>query len=198
MKRISQFIAATSKELTSGKRYPSRAIVLNETTGEMRRGPGTWPEMKRYTIEVPADVQAVTVATANVADAGLAIGQTVSGRVLAAGDVVLRVAQTAPAENGLYVVGATLARHADFDSFAELAGAAVEITDGDLAGNIYLCKANRTGTIGMTAIEFQQALAGAFAPKVASIDGLALFHVYNTDGTVKVVDAATMKTFFTT
>lgn len=198
MKRISQFIAATAKELTSGKRYPSRALVLNETTGEMRRGPGTWPEMKRYTIEVPADVQAVTVATANVADAGLAIGQTVSGRVLAASDVVLRVAQTAPAENGLFVVGATLARHPDFDTFSELAGVVVEITDGTSAGAYYLCKATRSGTIGTTAIEFEQAVAGTFAPKVTSIDGAALFHVYNTDGTMQVVDAATMKTFFTT
>lgn len=201
MKRISQLIAASAKELTNGKRYPSRALVLNETTGELRRGPGTWDEMPRYKVDVPVDVEAVTVATTNVADGGLAVGQTVNGKVLAAGDVVLRVAQNAGAENGLFVVpsgGGSLERHPDYDTISKLAGTVVKITEGDKADILYLCTNDRTGTIGTTTVVLIESVGGTFLTKAPSITGTTLFQLYNQDGTSKMVDASTMKTFFTT
>lgn len=99
---------------------------------------------------------AVRVATtANVVIAtALNNGDSLNGVTLATGDRVLVWFQSAPAENGIYVVGASPARATDADTWAELAGMVVKVNAGTLyADHIFQCTNNPdTGTLGSTAV----------------------------------------------
>lgn len=87
--------------------------------------------------------QAVRVATtANITIAtALNSGDSIDGVTLANGDRVLVKNQTAPAENGIYVVSATPARSTDFDSLTpidEINGAWVAVQEGTQAGFVFV------------------------------------------------------------
>lgn len=87
--------------------------------------------------------QAVRVATtANIVIAtALNSGDSIDGITLANGDRVLVKNQTAPAENGIYVVSATPARSTDFDSLTpvdEINGAWVAVQEGTQAGYVFV------------------------------------------------------------
>lgn len=106
------------------------------------------------------------VATANVDIAtALENGDTVDGVVLATNDLVLLTGQTAPAENGVYVVPASgaAARHASFDAYDELPGAHFAVMEGTAkADTLWVCTSNKGGTIGTTAVAISERLgAGA-------------------------------------
>lgn len=97
--------------------------------------------------------------TANVAIAsGLENGDTLNGVVLATGDNVLLVAQTAAAENGVYTVPASgaAARASFADSAAELAFSGFRVSAGSVgAGDIWtLPLAADQITLGVTALAF--------------------------------------------
>jgi len=96
--------------------------------------------------------------TANIAIAtALNSGDTIDGVTLANGDLVLVASQTAPAENGVYVVGASPARHVEFDSWDEHVGAVITVQEGTVgADTLWLGTANRGGVLGTTAITFAQ------------------------------------------
>lgn len=98
----------------------------------------------------------VVMATGNVAIAsGLVNGATLNGVTLATGNRVLLRAQTAPAENGVYVVVASGAasRAADCDTAAELLGAAVYVTGGTTgAGRQYVQATPAPITLGSTGL----------------------------------------------
>lgn len=103
------------------------------------------------------------------------VGATLTGNVngaLAAQDGITLVAtdrllvktQAAPAQNGIYVVtqvgtGGTpfiLTRATDIDQWAEVPSAATTVEEGStLADSIYICTANQGGTMGTTAITWQ-------------------------------------------
>ncbi len=76
------------------------------------------------------------------------------------GQLILLLSQTAPAENGLYTYtnGTTpLTRHASMDAWAEFPGALIAVEEGSVNGDkVYLCTANSSGTLGTTAVTFQQ------------------------------------------
>ncbi len=76
------------------------------------------------------------------------------------GQLILLLNQTASAENGLYVYtnGTTaLTRHSSMDSWAEIPGALIAVEEGSVNGDrVFLCTANSGGTLGTTAITFQQ------------------------------------------
>lgn len=109
--------------------------------------------------------------TANIT---LSAPQTIDGVSVIAADRVLVRAQTAPAENGVYIVAAgAWTRATDFDAWAEVPGAQVIIQEGTtLADTGWLCTANDGGTLGTTAIAFAQ----AYGPGSLTTDsqGLAL------------------------
>jgi hypothetical protein len=91
----------------------------------------------------------VTISTA------LNAGDTIDGVTLVAGDLVLVVAQTAPAENGVYVAGVTPARAAEFDSYDEHPGTLFAVAEGTTqADTVWLCTSNAGGTLGSSAIVF--------------------------------------------
>lgn len=101
-----------------------------------------------------------TAATANVSIAsGLEAGDAVSGVTLATNDLVLLTAQTAPAENGVYVVAASGAasRHASFVTYDAHPGCYFSVCEGTgVADTLWRCTSDRGGTIGTTPLAFSQ------------------------------------------
>lgn len=104
-------------------------------------------------LDVKASVIAAT--TANITLSG---EQTVDGVSLIAGDRCLVKDQTAPAENGIYVVASgAWTRAVDADAWAELPGAFVFVEQGTVNADCgFVCTANAGGTLESTAVTFAQ------------------------------------------
>lgn len=100
-------------------------------------------------LDIKPSARAAT--TGNVALTGT---QTVDGVALVAGDRVLVRAQTAPAENGVYVVAAgAWPRATDMDAWTEIPGSIVAVELGTAnADTVWLFTADQGGTLGTTAI----------------------------------------------
>lgn len=103
-------------------------------------------------------VAAQTAKAASTGNLTLSGTQTVDGIALSSGDVVLVKSQTAPAQNGLYVVAASAwARHASMDTWAEVPGMIVSVQQGTTnADTVWLSTADPGGTLGTTSITFAQ------------------------------------------
>lgn len=99
------------------------------------------------------------VAITNVAIAnGLEDGDTLDGVALFENDLVLLTGQTAPEENGIYVVLASgsASRHASFDTFDDLPGVYFSVMEGTAnADTLWRCTSDIGGTIGSTAIAIE-------------------------------------------
>lgn len=104
-----------------------------------------------------ASVRAKSTANVTVSNPGTAV---FDGVTLSNGDRLCLGAQSAPAENGVYIFngsGVALTRSTDMDAWAEVPGAFFAIEEGSAnADTIWLCTANSGGTLGTTAITFQQ------------------------------------------
>jgi hypothetical protein len=101
-----------------------------------------------------ARVRAATTANITIATA-LNNADTLDGVTLATGDLVLVKDQSSGAENGVYVVGVSPARAAEFDSYDEHPGSLIAVQEGTAnADTLWLCTSNVGGTIGVTAIVF--------------------------------------------
>lgn len=89
--------------------------------------------------------------TANITLSG---EQTIDGVALVTGDRCLVQDQTAPEENGVYVVAATAwARAADMDAWDEIPSAAVLVEQGTVNGDMpFICTSDQGGTLDTTAI----------------------------------------------
>lgn len=119
---------------------------------------------KRGTVRV-ATTANITIATA------LNNGDSIDGVALVNGDLVLVKNQTAPAENGVYVVGAAPARSTEYDTYNEHPGALIVVQEGTTqADTLWSCTSNVGGILGTTGIAFSQT-----TPPVAigSVTGLA-------------------------
>lgn len=102
-------------------------------------------------------VRAATTANGTLATA-FENGDAIDGITLATGDRILLKSQTAPEENGIYVVAASGAptRATDMDAWAEVPGAFVIVEEGTAnADTIWLCTSNAGGTLNTTAITWQ-------------------------------------------
>jgi hypothetical protein len=210
MKRASAVFIGTNRELVSDrKRYQSRALVYNLTTGQLLRGPGTYSELKPAFDESFVDVQVEVATTANITIAtALVTGEEIDGITLDAGMKVLVKNQTSAAQNGIYTVGAEPVRNTSYDTFLELAGVLVKVTQGSQAGQLFLNTNSTVGTIGTTAITFARKDVGLLdrsgATQISTMDGTAsvagtnLMMLEGADGKLKAVSLNTLKTFFTT
>ena len=101
----------------------------------------------------------VATTVAGTLASSFANGQSVDGVTLATGDRILIKNQSSQAENGIYTVNASGAptRATDMDVWTEVPGAFVAVEEGTTnADSIWLCTANQGGTIGSTAITWQQ------------------------------------------
>lgn len=96
------------------------------------------------------------VATANVAiSTALENGDALDGVTLATNDLVLLAGQSAPAQNGVYVVPASggASRAAAFSTYDEHPGRYFSVMEGTAgADKLYRCTSNKGGTLGTTAI----------------------------------------------
>jgi len=149
---------------------------------------------------------AVRVASqANVALAtALENGDTLDGITLATGNRVLVRAQTAPEENGIYVVQASGAavRATDFDSLSpidEINGAWVSVQEGTDAGKIYV-QFGSVATLGTDPINFEyfNPIAGliggdmitfagsTFSVDLATVSGLESSNPGNAAGQLRI------------
>ena len=101
----------------------------------------------------------VAATTVNITLSGT---QTIDGVALIAADRCLVKDQTAPADNGIYVVAAgAWARSADMNAWAKVPGAFAFIEQGTTQADTgWVCTSNAGGTLGTTAITFVQ-FAGA-------------------------------------
>ena len=101
----------------------------------------------------------VAATTVNITLSGT---QTIDGVALIAADRCLVKDQTAPADNGIYVVAAgAWARSADMNAWLEVPGAFTFIEQGTTQADTgWVCTSNAGGTLGTTAITFVQ-FAGA-------------------------------------
>ena len=111
-------------------------------------------------LDVKGSVRAAT--TANITLSGT---QTIDGVVLSAGDRVLVKNQTTTAQNGIYVVAAgAWSRSIDTDTWNELVGAFTFVEQGSTQADTgWVCTSDPGGTIGTTAVAFQQfSSAGAY------------------------------------
>jgi hypothetical protein len=103
------------------------------------------------------DVKASVVAATN-GNITLSGAQTIDGVSVVAGDRVLVKSQTAPAENGIYVVSNTSwARSADANTWTELVSAYTFVETGTLyADTGWVCTVNAGGTLGTTPVTWSQ------------------------------------------
>ncbi|PBB80895.1 hypothetical protein CK218_10825 [Mesorhizobium sp. WSM3879] len=110
----------------------------------------------------PSDrVRVATTANITIATA-LNNGDTLDGVSLVTGDTVLVKDQSSASENGIYVVGASPARSANYDTYDEHPGALIAVEEGTAnADTLWLCTSNRGGTLNSTAINFSALTAGS-------------------------------------
>lgn len=213
LKRISSVITGTNRDLVQSERkYPQRALVLNLTTGEIRKGPGKWNDLPPAYDSSTPDVVVAAATTANIdIETALLDGETLDGVTLAAGDLVLVKDQTLPEENGLYAVvdtpveegDPTPARAPGYDTYSAHAGTTVLVDAGTVnTGKGYVCASSKTGTLDTTAIVFAR-MQGALQSDVAQLpaadaaDAAHKLMVQLADGTLATVTAAQLKTFVT-
>jgi hypothetical protein len=126
--------------------------------------------------------QPVTAATlaSNITLSGT---QTIDGVAVVAGERVLVKNQTAPAENGIYIAAAgAWSRSPDANDWDELVSALVFIESGTQAGSAWYCPVQPGGTLGVTAITWNNFSVGGvyFAGTGLTLTGSDTFNISNT------------------
>lgn len=101
-----------------------------------------------------ATVRCATTVNIPIATA-LNSGDVVDDVTLLAGDRVLVRGQTAPAENGVYVVGTLPQRDGTFNTFGSHPGAVITVQEGTVnADTVWQCTTNQGGTLDTDPIVF--------------------------------------------
>jgi phage-related tail fiber protein len=115
--------------------------------------------------------------------------QTIDGVALTTGDRVLVKDQTAPAENGIYIVdeNGAWARSTDMNSWSEVPGAFTMVEEGNtFADTGWISTANQGGTLGTTPITWVQ-----FSSASTVLAGTGLTKIGNTISIANVGTAGT-------
>jgi hypothetical protein len=134
--------APTQSAGNSSTRIASTAFVAGEIAS------ANLGIQKRTTVRA-ATTASITISTA------LNNGDVLDGVTLATNDLVLVKNQSSPEQNGVYVVGVSPARSAQYDTYDEHAGAIIVIEEGTSnADTIYFSTSNLGGTLDSTAISF--------------------------------------------
>jgi hypothetical protein len=150
-------------------------------------------------LDPKASVKVGTIINATLATA-YANASVVDGITLVTGDRILIKDQTAPAENGIYIVAASgvPARAADMNDWLEVPNAYVFVETGTNADKGFVCTSNVSGTLNTTAITWVQfTSAGSYTAGA----GLALssgeFSISNTAVTANGYGSASQVATFT-
>lgn len=103
------------------------------------------------------NVRAATTVNITISNPATAI---FDGVTLTSGQLLLVKDQSSAAENGIYTFngsGSALTRIAEMDAWTEVNGAVTTVDEGTLkADTMWLCTSNSGGTLGSTAITWQQ------------------------------------------
>ena len=176
---------------------------LSVTAGTISTTPSASTDIanKDYvdTVAQGLDPKASCVAATTV-NITLSAPQTIDGIALIAGDRCLVKNQSAPAENGIYVVAAAAwTRAADMNAWVEVPGAFTFIEQGTTQADTgWVCTSNAGGTLETTAITFVQ-FAGVGSYTAGT--GLTLtgtqFSITNTAVTAASYGSATQVGTFT-
>lgn len=113
-------------------------------------------------------VRVATTANITIATA-LNNGDSLDGVTLSTGNLVLVKNQSAPEQNGIYVVGVSPGRSPKFDTYDEHPGAFITVQEGTSnADTMWLCTSNVGGTLNTTAIAFTQITSGSGITQLTS------------------------------
>jgi hypothetical protein len=177
---------------------------LATDTGEVRMGPGMWSDLAPVGAPVDSRVRAAT--TVNITRAtALNAGDTLDGVVLVAGDLVLVKNQSAPQENGVYVVGAVPARAAAYDTYDEHALKVIYVEEGTAnADKVFRCTSATGGTLNTTGITYVEYAKGKLSlaglSQLASLTaaggtepGTSLVLVERANGTLAKISLTNLK-----
>lgn len=114
-------------------------------------------------------VRAATTANITIST-GAATGAIIDGVTLAAGDLVLVKNQTSTAQNGVYLVSGSPARHSEYDTYNEHPGCFVTVQEGTVnADTLWQCTSNRGGTLDTTALTFTQLVLSGYTADGATL-----------------------------
>lgn len=161
--RVAWLVDAVKKiELASNERY-AETVPIKPITGltNVKEVQSALEALMTSTvIRRTVTARVATTASITIASA-LNAGDTIDGKTLVAGDLVLVKDQSSGSQNGIIVAGATPARHFDFDTYDEHAGLSVVVSEGTVNGNtVWLCTSDAGGTLDTTAIRFAQITPG--------------------------------------
>ncbi len=143
-------IVCTSSTTAGTVVWPSGTLTFpSGTTLDLSAASVVLPTSAISGFDYKASVRAATTASVTISTA-LNNGDTLDGVTLTTGDRVLVKNQAAPADNGIYIAGASPARSADMDVWSEVPGAVVVVEEGTVnADSVWLCTANTgSGVIG--------------------------------------------------
>lgn len=145
------------------------ALVPQMTQAEAEAGTATAFQLTtpaRIKQAIDYNVKPFQVKAVGIAQTTLSGGQTLDGISCTAGDVVLLIAQTAPAENGVWIVSAgSWSRHPAYDTATEISGAVVRAAQGTThGGHVHTCSFRSTDTVGTTAQVWAEAYSDINPP----------------------------------
>jgi hypothetical protein len=133
------------------------------------------------------------VVAATLSNITLSGAQTIDTVAVVAGDRVLVKNQTAPAENGIYIAAAAAwTRSPDANLWDELVSALVFVESGSQAGSAWYCPIQPGGTLGVTAITWNNFSVGGvyFAGTGLNLSGGDTFNITNTGVTAATYGSA--------
>lgn len=148
--RLDQMALATADVSLNSRKITNLADPVSAQDAATKN----YVDMTVQGLDPKQSVRAAT--TANIAT--LSGTMTIDGIALVAGDRVLVKDQTTTSQNGIYVVAAgAWTRSLDADAWTELPGAYVFAEAGTTNADMgYVCTVETGGTLGTTAITFQQ------------------------------------------
>jgi hypothetical protein len=132
------------------------------------------------------------VIAATIANITLSGAQTIDTVPVVAGDRVLVKSQNNAYDNGIYIVGTPWTRSPDTNSWDELISALVFVTEGGLAGSAWYCTAQPGGTLGVTAVNWNNFSVGGvyFAGTGLTLTTGDTFNIANTGVTAATYGSA--------
>ena len=145
-----------------GSTSPSTGVFTNilTTTGQVTTSPVNANDLvnlftlQAYTTGLAWKAPVDVATTTNITLSGL---QTIDSYTTLSGDRVLVKNQSTASQNGIYVASSgAWTRSTDMDAWSEVPGSIVFVDNGGQAGTGWYCTSPKTGTIGVTAINFSQ------------------------------------------
>jgi hypothetical protein len=132
------------------------------------------------------------VVAATLANITLSGAQTIDTVSVVDGDRVLVKNQSTQANNGIYIVGTPWTRSPDANLWDELVSALVFVESGSQAGSAWYCPVQPGGTLGVTAITWNNFSVGGvyFAGTGLNLSGGDTFNITNTGVTAATYGSA--------